>query len=109
MKLIVIIAASCLLSVSAPAFATDSHTVKVASKATGKFAAKKLLLPLTFYTMTTDAMAACAQNGCKEEMTFQKGVEITGAVVSTQINEAKEAATGAYELMKVLIEKGSEL
>ena len=101
MKKINLIFILVLLSFSNISFAGD---IASSGKATGKFALKKVFLPLTIFTMSQDAMAKCEENQCAEEMTLGKGAEITGAVLHTQWVELKEAATGIAELIEVLAE-----
>jgi len=91
------------------AFSADYKALKIAGKATGRFTLKKAMLPLTIFTIAEDAMAACEKNDCTDEMTVGKGAEITGAVLHTQIVELKDAATGAYTLIKALAEVTGEL
>lgn len=79
-------------------------SVSFADNLAGKFAIKKIIFPITIFSMSQDAIAKCNENRCTEEMTFGKGVEITGAVAHAQWVEFKGAAVEVVSLIDLILE-----
>jgi hypothetical protein len=70
----------------------------------GKFAIKKIIFPITIFSMSQDAIAKCEENRCTEEMTLDKGVEITGAVAHAQWVEFTGAVVEVIDLIEIISE-----